>query len=197
MCPQYQHYLIILTQKPIWEKQSPRSKKLEKEKRTFGGKTEMGYVCNLITRQIWEEPQRSQAMAGDRSKALAAQGVCFVQGKEGQGWGWSSTCPREMCDLGLSWRLPALPPEPRQKLQGLLSVFLALFLRYHVPAADFLLLLAPCTGGAMLTLVTWICSSSMPGKGKASSPQHHSSNPACSSPWPHSNKSDYFWQCMK
>lgn len=70
-----------------------------------------------------------------------------------------------------SWRPPALPPKPRQKLQGILSVFLALFLRHHMPAADFPLLVAPCTGGAMLTLVTWICSNTMPGKGKASSPQ--------------------------
>lgn len=93
-------------------------------------------------------------MAGDGSKALAARGVCFRQVKEGQAWSWSPTYPRESCDLVLSWRPPALPPEPRQKLQGLLAVFLALFLRYHVPAADFPLLVALSSRGALLTLVT-------------------------------------------
>lgn len=169
MCFQYQHYLITLTQKLICEKQSPCSKKLEKDGRTLGRKTEMGYVCSLTKRKIWEEPQRSLVMAGDGSKALAAQGVCFMQLQEGQGWGWSSTCPRERCDLALSWRPPALPPEPRLKLQGLLPVFLALFLRYHMTAADIPLLVAPCTRGAMLTLVPWLCSNTMPGKGKTSS----------------------------
>lgn len=96
---------------------------------------------------------------------------------------------------GVTWYPPALPPEPRQKLQGILSVFLALFLRYHVPAADFPLLVASCTGGAMLGDMDM--SNIMPGKGKASSPQHHRSKPACSSPWPHPKKLDYFCQCMK
>lgn len=77
-----------------------------------------------------------------------------MQAKKSQGWGWSPTCARERCDLVLSWRPPALPPEPRQKLHRLMSVFLALFHRYHMPAADFPLLVAPCTGGAMLTLVS-------------------------------------------
>lgn len=85
MCPQYQYYLIMLTQKPSVKSNVLSSKKLEKDGRTSGRKTEMGYVCNLVTRQIGDRPQRSLATAGDGSQALAAQGACFMQVKEGQG----------------------------------------------------------------------------------------------------------------
>lgn len=177
MCPQYQYYLIMLTQKPICKKQSPSVKEAWKRQKDFGEKTEMGFACNLIARQIWEEPQRSLAVAGDESEATAAQGVWFMQVKEAQGSHLSQGAVSVP-----SWRPPALPPKPRQKLQGILSVFLALFLRHHMPAADFPLLVAPCTGGAMLTLVTWICSNTMPGKGKASSLQPTAQNQPAAHP---------------
>lgn len=186
MCPQYQHYLIILTQKT-----KSSLKEAWKRRKDFWEQNWDGLCLQPHNKA---DLRRTPEISGHgwrwiKSTCSTRSVLCAGEGRSGlrlefhlfQGEVW----------LGAQLEAPSSATWTQaETARTLVSIFCP-FPQISCASSWFSSLVGSLHQGGHADL------GDMYHAWERKSLQHHSSNPACSSPWPHSKKLDYFWQCME